>query len=415
MVTYRAKRHILASIGLWVAILLVSLWWNVAQIQDGQLETHLENARSLFSLIVTTREWNAAQGGVYLPVTDSIQPNPYLTDPRRDITTTDGQQLTKINPAYMTRLIAEVAQKKDAVKFHITSLKPIRPANKATDWETAALQAFESEQKTEVYGYENGEQGMFFRYMAPLLIDQSCLKCHAAQGYQLGDVRGGISVSFPVWPASLWAIILTHLALALGGSGALWIYGKKLDDTLEILENHSHIDGLTQVHNRRYFDEALTKEFSRCKRNKTTLSFALCDIDDFKAYNDTYGHVAGDECLKKVAQALKVVLKRPGDVLARYGGEEFGVILPYTPADGALTMGNLLRAKIESLHIPHKGSKVSEFVTVSIGVATYCGDETNRNDLLRMADEALYQAKAGGKNFVMALNPRKDETDPGAG
>jgi len=400
----KAKRYTLVSIGIWLLLMLGSLVWNISQINSNQLATYLENARSLFSLIVTTREWNSLSGGVYLPVTEQVQPNPYLIDPKRDITSTDGLQLTKINPAYMTRLIAELAEKKENIKFHITSLNPIRPANQAADWEIGALTSFEKDGRVEYYAYDSSDKGVTFRYMARLVTQESCLMCHAAQGYKLGEIRGGISVSFPVTASSPWAIIFTHFFLAVGVSGLIWVYGKQLERTVQILEIHSHIDGLTEVHNRRYFDEALTREYLHSKRYKVATSFALCDIDDFKSFNDTYGHVAGDECLKKIAQALNNALNRPGDLVARYGGEEFGIILPYTSAAGALALANMLRAQVEALQIVHRASKVTGFVTISIGVATYFGDEVGRNELLKMADEALYRAKASGKNFVLAHN-----------
>jgi diguanylate cyclase (GGDEF)-like protein len=404
--TNRVKRYMVESIIVWLMVVAASAVWNISQTQKSQLQTYLENGRSLFNLIVITREWNAQQGGIYLPVTDKIQSNPYLDIPNRDVTTTSGQKLTLVNPAYMTRLIGELADQKDNVKFHITSLKPIRPLNAPTKWETAALDSFENKGQQEYYEYYGVQKTTIFRYMAPLITQQSCLKCHAKQGYQVGDIRGGISISFPVNIKIPWALILSHILIALGGSGLIFMYGTKLDKTMQVLEDLSNLDGLTQIHNRRYFDETLAREFSHSKRNETALSVAICDIDNFKAFNDTYGHLAGDECLKQVAQTLNYVLKRPGDLVARYGGEEFGIIMPYTDSAGALVVGNLLQSKIESLKIPHKASQASNYVTVSIGVATYHGDDTNKNTLVNNADQALYKAKASGKNFATSMEEK---------
>ncbi len=154
-----------------------------------------EQGRAFFQEIVSVREWNAGHGGVYVAVTEATQPNPYLLkDPTRDLETTDGRKLTKINPAYMTRQIAEIAAGNDKVGFHITSLNPIRPANKASEWERVALKSFDQGQKE--YGkLLTTESGSTYRYMAPLYIKPSCLACHEVQGYSLGDVRGGISVT----------------------------------------------------------------------------------------------------------------------------------------------------------------------------------------------------------------------------
>jgi diguanylate cyclase (GGDEF)-like protein len=396
----KTKPYIAVSIAIWSLIIAASGIWNVLQARNSQHQIYLESGRAFFNLIVLTREWNSQHGGVYVPITADIQPNPFLDVPNRDITTTSDQKFTLINPAYMTRLISELAAKKDNVQFHITSLKPIRPANAPIAWEAVALTGFEGKGQAEYYEYAESQKISIFRYMAPLITQQSCLKCHAKQGYEVGDVRGGISVSFPVqftWP---WALIFSHLVIGLGGGGLIYIFGKKLERSMQILENLSRMDGLTQIHNRRFFDEALTREYLYSRRNKIPLSIAICDIDNFKAFNDSYGHQAGDECLKWVAQALDSVLKRPGDLVARYGGEEFGIILPYSNADAALAVGNMLRGVIESLQIPHNASTTSNCVTVSIGVASYQSEDVSRDDLVRIADQALYKAKASGRNFV---------------
>lgn len=166
----------------------------IQDVREQAIQVATEGARNMFRMVVLTRAWNAGHGGVYVPVTDKIQPNPYLDHPRRDLKTTDGQELTLINPAYMTRLIAELAVKEAGVLFHITSLKPLRPQNSADDWEKAALESFEQGTKERV-AVVAGTAGEQFRYMAPLVAQQPCLRCHEHQGYKLGDVRGGISVS----------------------------------------------------------------------------------------------------------------------------------------------------------------------------------------------------------------------------
>lgn len=403
----KTKRYVAGIIVIWLMVVTMSATWNVSQSQKNQLQTYLENGRSLFNLIVIMREWNAQEGGIYLPVTDKIRPNPYLDVPNRDVTTTSGQNLTLVNPAYMTRLIGELADQKDNVKFHITSLKPIRPTNAPAEWEAAALKIFENKVQQEYYEYNNEGKTTVFRYMAPLLTQQSCLKCHEKQGYKLGDVRGGISITFPATINVPWALVISHVLIAFGGGGLIFIFGKKLNQTMQVLEDLSNLDGLTQIHNRRYFDETLNREFLYSRRNKSPLSVAMCDIDEFKAFNDAYGHQAGDECLKRVAHAINSVLRRPGDLVARYGGEEFCIILPNTDAAGAMLIGNILQSKIESLQIPHKASAVSRYVTISIGVATYHTEDINRKMLISKADQALYKAKAAGKNFVASIEDNR--------
>lgn len=160
-------------------------------------------------------------------------------------------------------------------------------------------------------------------------------------------------------------------------------------------------DALTGLKNRRSFDEDLEREFARSARAGTPLSLILVDVDRFKAYNDTYGHPAGDECLKLIATELKAHLRRPADLAARYGGEELVAILPDTPAAGAQARAELFRSAIRKLQIPHVGSEFG-IVTVSVGVATCLSGRIvkRHQELLRLADGALYLAKGSGRDQV---------------
>jgi diguanylate cyclase (GGDEF)-like protein len=164
----------------------------------------------------------------------------------------------------------------------------------------------------------------------------------------------------------------------------------------------SATDGLTQVANRRYFDERLISEFSRSSREGNALSLIMIDVDFFKAYNDQLGHVAGDECLSRIAISIRDSLKRPTDLVARYGGEEFVVLLPVTPPEGASKLAEEIRQNIEALKIAHPRSPIAAHVTVSLGVtgAAHVGKSSKRELLLQKADQALYKAKQGGRNNV---------------
>jgi signal transduction histidine kinase len=192
----------LALLLAWAAVVGVSLRFHLADLHRQSLDVATEGARNMFRMVVLVRAWNAEHGGVYVPVGPRVQPNPYLEHPRRDLTTTDGQALTMVNPAFMTRLLAEMAQADGGTVFHITSLKPIRPKNAPDDWERKALESFEqgSRELVEVVGSDTGEQQL--RYMAPLWVTKPCLSCHEKQGYRLGDIRGGISVSQPFAPVA---------------------------------------------------------------------------------------------------------------------------------------------------------------------------------------------------------------------
>ncbi|MDJ0592380.1 MAG: diguanylate cyclase [Pleurocapsa sp. MO_226.B13] len=176
----------------------------------------------------------------------------------------------------------------------------------------------------------------------------------------------------------------------------------KQSELYQELEELSVVDGLTKIANRRKFDRYIVSEWKRLAREKRPLSLILCDVDHFKLYNDTYGHQAGDRCLKIVAQAISKVIKRPADLSARYGGEEFAVILPNTNAEGAKYLAQQIRLKIESLKIPHINSPVDLYVTLSFGVASCIPNgKVDASALVSAADRGLYQAKELGRNQVV--------------
>jgi len=176
-----------------------------------------------------------------------------------------------------------------------------------------------------------------------------------------------------------------------------------LREQAQVLRMQSFADGLTGIANRRGFDESLEAEVRRATRIPAAVSLIMVDIDYFKAYNDLYGHQRGDECLIKVAAALTGATRRATDLVARYGGEEFAIILPGTDADGALHVGEQLRATVEALGIEHGYSNAAKHVTASVGVATSLeASPVEAAVLIGAADRALYRAKRAGRNRVVA-------------
>jgi diguanylate cyclase (GGDEF)-like protein len=169
----------------------------------------------------------------------------------------------------------------------------------------------------------------------------------------------------------------------------------------DLLRSWVYIDGLTGVHNRRHFDEALAREWSRALRRGSVLSVVLLDVDHFKRYNDQYGHPAGDECLRRIAGEMARYVKRPADLVARYGGEEFACILPDTGHEGAMQFAAQLGVRIRELGIAHAASDTADVVTVSLGVSTTLATAgQSAEDLLELADTQLYEAKRQGRNRV---------------
>ena len=172
----------------------------------------------------------------------------------------------------------------------------------------------------------------------------------------------------------------------------------------DMLEKLSMYDGLTNIRNRRFFDETFEKTFSEIKRDKKSLAVLMIDIDFFKPYNDNYGHGQGDETLRKVAKALEKTIKRASDFVARYGGEEFVILLKDINKDGVEAVANNLLNAIRELKITHEFSKIENYVTVSIGVSYYnSSSDITKLELLLKADETLYNVKNSGRNNFAIL------------
>ena len=168
------------------------------------------------------------------------------------------------------------------------------------------------------------------------------------------------------------------------------------------LKYQANIDSLTQIPNRRRFDEYLTQEWSRCIREQAYLALILCDVDYFKAYNDTYGHQVGDKCLYEVAQGIDTAVKRPADLVFRYGGEEFAIVLPSTDKQGAIIVAEEVRQQIQQLKIAHESSQISNIVSLSLGVSSIIPSiHTSPRSLISSADLALYDAKYQGRDRVI--------------
>jgi diguanylate cyclase (GGDEF)-like protein len=203
------------------------------------------------------------------------------------------------------------------------------------------------------------------------------------RGLELGAVD---FISKPVNPAVVRARVKTHLTLKFQS---------------DLMRKLVFLDGLTGVFNRRYFDQQLSIEISRSVRAQSPLALIMLDVDFFKRYNDRYGHQAGDDCLRQVAQTLKNSLRRPADLVARYGGEEFACILPDTSFDDAMNIAHELETNVRNMAIVHDASEVARVVTISLGLAARCtGAVGDAGTLLALADAQLYSAKHAGRGCV---------------
>jgi len=214
--------HVTIVVLSWTGMLLLSLGWSMHQIRRYTLDFARVQARAIYEKDLVYRRWNAMHGGVYVDITDATPPNPYLDVPEREINTLSGRRLTLINPEYMTRQVHELEQATSGVRGHIASLTPIHPQNAPDAWEAGALAQFERD-VPEISSVEMVDGHTAIRLMRPLVTKQSCLKCHAAQGYHVGDIRGGLSVTIPLVP--LLNIERGHNATSLLGHCALWLLG----------------------------------------------------------------------------------------------------------------------------------------------------------------------------------------------
>ena len=339
----------------------------------------LQEARALFDELIMTRRWVSSHGGVYVKVKPGVDPNPFLTtlpDLKVNLEDQQGNLYTLRNPGLVVRGISEMAEEIGQFRFHVASLIPINKETNSPDaFERASLLSFENGDR-EAYAIEATANGPIYRYMAPLLYEEKCNKCHGFQGYKNGDIRGGISVSIPMadvaqklqanrrYTILSAAAILGILFTSLYFLSSRFI--RKLDDAQAKLVYMATTDGLTSLCNRKTALERMEQEIAEHYRFQKPLSCLLLDIDHFKLINDTYGHLAGDAVLVALAE-LFILHSRKYDILCRYGGEEFIIILPETDLQTALTVAEKLRMKIADNPVTHEGHTIQ--ITASIGVA----------------------------------------------
>jgi diguanylate cyclase (GGDEF)-like protein len=365
-------------------------------------------ARTIFGAVLLARHWNALQGGVYVVKRPGVVSSPFLVNPDRQAT--DGTVFTLRSPELMTREMSELTARDGAFTFHLTSLKPLNPANAPDAFEADALARLDRGE-TEAFTREKRGEKILFRYLGPLRVEQSCLECHANQGHQVGQIRGGISVAFDVtetergivqarWIAiSLFVLTTAALLMVLGG--LVSSLHRRLNAAEARIVEMAITDELTGLHNRRFTEQRLREELARSQRHDRRCSCILLDIDLFKQTNDTYGHAGGDAVLRGLAGAAGAAL-RESDLLGRWGGEEFLAVLPETDLAGARAMAERLRLAIETMRVEHEGRQLT--ITASLGVADALpGHDPEARDadrLVARADEALYRAKAAGRNRV---------------
>ncbi|WP_392408617.1 diguanylate cyclase domain-containing protein [Chlorogloeopsis fritschii] len=201
---------------------------------------------------------------------------------------------------------------------------------------------------------------------------------------------------------SLGIIISLLLDRAIRNQQLLKISETTLQAANQELQKLANLDGLTQIANRRYFEQVLQQEWTQAICEQYPLTLILCDVDYFKRFNDTYGHLKGDECLAQVAQAICRAVRQPGDFVARYGGEEFAIVLPHTDLQGGLWVAKAIQQQVQNLRIEHTGSPISAYVSVSLGISSLVPEQgTAPEILIEQSDQKLYSAKQQGRNQIV--------------
>ena len=302
----------------------------------------------------------------------------------------------------MTREISEYAEKEGLFKFHITSLQPLNPNNKPDEFEHEALRSFERGDK-ERYQTSEANKKTYFRYMAPLHVSGECLQCHEKQGYKIGDIRGGISVSFDIenivnkLKSNYKFIILFSISMLFSILGLVYFFTGKLINQIskarQLIEKMAVTDALTGIYNRRHLMIRFLEEFKRAKRLKRDLGCIMIDIDHFKNVNDQYGHLTGDEILKKVSVLLGNAI-RIYDILGRFGGEEFLIVLPDTDFENIRSLAERIRLNIRENAIENIN------LTISLGISSLRVEDESIDAMVKRADEGLYKAKYKGRDRV---------------
>lgn len=406
------KRYVGIISGI-ISILIIAIFWGFDIRHTNLIRDNLTHeARAFFAEIVKTRHWIIKQEGVYVKKRSGMRVDPLLAaipGLKPSITDETGATYLLRNHAAITKMISAMATEERLFGLNITSLTPLNSLNEPDKFERGALESFEEGNK-ETTGFEKTPSGTLFRYMAPLVTEETCLKCHGPQGYAVGDIRGGISISIPaehvlqeVNETRVYILISAMVLLALFFSVIIYIakrFINDLDRSEKKLVVLATTDPLTGLLNRREGERRFQQEMERSLREKRPLSVLIFDIDLFKQINDNFGHQAGDEAIKKVADILVVIL-RGYDIICRYGGEEYLVVLPAAPLERAVEIAERIRqAILEAVVLTKKDKEIR--MTISSGVSALRADDS-LDSLVYRADNALFIAKEEGRNRVQHL------------
>jgi len=420
----RLRHYVLLLSLFWSIAIATLLGWGLYENQQDMQAIALAQARTHFNRDLAFRSWVASNGGIYVPQTENLRPNPYLKDiAERDLTTPSGIQLTLINPDYMVRQVNQAYPELHGAPTRISSLNPMRLTNAPDEWEQSALQAFRRG-STEVAEFTEFNDQPFLRLMRPLRAEEACQKCHKGQTPEPDSIQGGMQI---VLPLDTLTAITKKESITIGiGHGILWLLGlfgirsgqRRLQEGIikrrqaeEIIRHQAHHDILTNLPNRRLFLERLHQTLAQARRHGHLGSVFFLDLDNFKPVNDSLGHAVGDELLREVASRLHHSI-REEDSAGRLGGDEFVILLVELDnnPDQATHQAQIVAEKIQlALSLPYSIQGHDIHITASIGVSLFPREGENIDAILKHADTAMYHAKAAGRNAVRLYQPEMQE------
>lgn len=403
---YRVKKQDLQDFAAGKIVKINSVGYGKA---DGMLSNECNGGRQPASLRDT-------DGKIWFPTQEGIA----VVDPAAELQ----------NPMPPRVVVEEILSERESIDFR--SGATVGPGSKDIEIRYTGISLLKSEQTKFQYMLEGHDTDWIdagtrrtahYSYLPP---GNYTFHLRAANSDGVWSAQNAV-VKLDMWPF-FYQTKLFMLLMAVGGAVLLFVLWKvsvrqletrekkltrlveertaalaKANEDLEALANS---DGLTKIGNRRRFESFLSDEWHRAIRFKTEISLVMIDIDHFKLFNDTYGHQAGDECLQRTAEAFAMAIHRPTDLVARFGGEEFAIVLGGTDAAGAMQIAEEAVANLKALRIPHEASETSEYLTVSVGIATFFGRlDQSEIALIEAADRALYTAKRRGRDRIHAFDP----------
>ncbi|NTU70807.1 MAG: diguanylate cyclase [Coriobacteriia bacterium] len=392
------------ALALFTVLVFAGIYWRTTTLMH---DAAIKQADSYIDLLMNARAWNSIHGGVWVPQTPAVETNPYLRDLGVDAetSTVSGTALTLRDPATMTREIAQITDGEHGVTFGLTSLLPVNPYNAPDEWQRATLEKFSTD-LTPVFSEQDINGSHVLRSMRPLLVDESCLPCHAKQGYRIGDVRGAIWLTLPLdetaealavnSQALLAVFALVLLISGLAGYALVGRMARRVDESERELQTLATTDPLTGIANRRAIVQRLEEELARSERLQNSIGVIEFDIDRFKHVNDSHGHAAGDETLRTLTRRIADVL-REYDSVGRLGGEEFLVVAPDVDCDALIDLAERIREAAAASPTDYRGHIIP--ITVSVGATLSRPGDSAESALVR-ADSALYAAKDAGRDRV---------------